>query len=134
MNTPQLPARRGPKLKIGPEEEARIFAILSVGGSLRDCADLVGVDFTTLWRKRRADRKFARGVIQASAKGKIYLLRKIFNSRDWRAHAWFLERKWPREHGRHSRAAVEHVMTFAKVELAETITGTTPGGRQGVTN
>ncbi len=98
--------KSGPKPKIGEHEQAQVLAILRVGGSLRDAADVIEVDYKTLYRLRQGDEQFAKGVRKAQKVGKMRLLRKIGKAKNWRAAAWMLERRWGEEFGRRER--VEH--------------------------
>src|SRR5437016_3706044 len=94
-DTPKKRTGRPPK--IDAKAEAEILAILSHGASLRDAADYVGIDRSTLTRLKQRSRCFAQGVMQATAKGKIHLLMKISKATQWQAAAWMLERKWAKE-------------------------------------
>lgn len=97
-------AKPGPKLKIDADAERRIVAIVSAGGSLNDAADCIGVDRKTVSNRMRGDAEFSHRVKKAVAEGKIRLLEKIGKSREWKAAAWMLERKWGAEFGK----KVEH--------------------------
>ena len=99
-------AKRGPKPKIGPKEEAEIFACLTVGASLKDAADYLGVNYSTVRRHRIDSPKFAQGTIKAISKGKIHHLNKIGKAPQWQASAFMLERKWGAEFGRKDK--LEH--------------------------
>lgn len=99
-------AKRGPKFKIGPAEEKQIFAILSVGGSLADAADCLGIHRETLINQGKRDPKFSKGMMKAAAKGKISLIRRVGKAPQWQAAAWMLERKWGEEFGKKDK--LEH--------------------------
>lgn len=98
--------KRGPKPKIGDIERKRIFKELRDGASLKDAADVIGCDITTIFRLRQTDPKFAQGVRKAVKDGKMTCIRRIKRSKDWRASAWLLERRWGSEFGRRDR--LEH--------------------------
>ncbi len=93
----------GPKPKITDDDRKTVLATVGVGGSLQDAADLIGVDYKTLYRLRQADPEFANGVKQAVKAGKLKLIKKVGKASSWQAAAWMLERKWGREYGRKDR-------------------------------
>ena len=101
-------SRRGPKLKIGDTERTQILAVLEAGGSLSDAAAVAGVDYTTVYRLRKADPKFARGVRQAVRAGKYRLIQKVSSNASWQAAAWLLERRWGKQFGRKDQHQHEH--------------------------
>jgi hypothetical protein len=103
-------AKPGPKLKIDEHAEARVFGALSVGASLQDVADMLGIDRSTLTRKKASDPEFAQGCIAAEKDGKIKHLKKISSAKQWQASAWFLERKYWQEFGK--REHMEHSGTL----------------------
>jgi hypothetical protein len=108
-------AKRGPKPKIGDKEKAEIIAIVKVGGSLNDAADIIGIARDTLNRALRDDPKLRKGVDRAAATGKLRLVRKVgANKQPWQAAAWMLERKWGREYGKADIVAHEGTV---KVEV-----------------
>jgi hypothetical protein len=90
----------GPKPKIGDRQAEQVYAILAVGGSLNDAADVLGIGRQTLNDRLAADPEFRKGVDRSVAEGKTRLIRKVGNATTWRAAAWMLERKWGREFGR----------------------------------
>lgn len=93
-------AKRGRKQKIDAKATAAIFAVLTVGASLQDAADYVGISRDTLSRKQRNDANFRKGVDRAQARGKVHLIQRVARSTAWRAAAWMLERKYSKEFGR----------------------------------
>lgn len=92
--------KTGRPQKIGEKERAEILENLEVGASLKDAAGAVGVDNATVYRLRRADPAFAKGVRQAVKKGKLKLIRTVATAETWQAAAWMLERRWGRQFGR----------------------------------
>lgn len=90
----------GPKPKMGDAQRREVLETLSDGGSLRDAADLIGVNYSTVFRERKNNHEFAKGVRQAAKQGKMKHLRKIADADSWQASAWFLERKYGKEYGR----------------------------------
>ncbi len=97
----------GPKPKIDADAKRQIYAILSVGASLRDAAGYLGVDWKTIINAKKADPEFCTGCMKAANQGKIKMLKKIGKARQWQAAAWMLERKWGKEFGRKDRQQVE---------------------------
>lgn len=96
----------GPKLKIDDGAKAEIFACLTVGASLQDASDYVGIARCTLTRLKQSDPEFAQGCAKAIKKGKLHCLNKIGKATAWQAAAWMLERRWYQEFSRKDK--VEH--------------------------
>jgi hypothetical protein len=115
----------GPPQKIGPKEKTEVIAILRAGGSMRDAADIIGVDYATLYRMRQNDIEFANGVRKAVKEGKLRQIKKVRGAKDWRAAAWYLERRWGSEYGRH-----DHVDVTSKGEPVFTLAIGRPTGDQ----
>jgi hypothetical protein len=84
---------------------SHVYACVSVGASLKDAAEYVGVPVSVIRARRRADPAFARGLHQAIHKGKVHHLNKISKSSAWQASAWLLERRWRRQFGRNQPGA-----------------------------
>lgn len=97
---------KGSGIKITPEKEREILAILAVGGSRNDAAEYVGVGKATLHETIDRNEDFAEQVKKAEADGKIRHLKKIEAANAWQASAWFLERKYPKEFG--LKQSLEH--------------------------
>jgi transposase len=98
-------AKRGPKPKLAEaRQQKRIFEVLSLGGSLQDAADLLGIDRSTLTRRKQTDAEFAQGIKKATVEGKLVHLKNVkARSPRWQASAWFLERRWGNQFGRRDR-------------------------------
>lgn len=90
----------GPKNKIGDAERQRVLDIVGLGASLRDAADIIGVGYRTLFRERKRNPQFGKGVVAAVKEGKLKLIQKVSNADAWQAAAWMLERKWGAEYGK----------------------------------
>lgn len=90
---------KGYFIKITPEKEREILAILAIGGSRNDAAEYVGVSRSTLHETIDRNEDFAERVKKAEADGKIKHLKKVGDANAWQASAWFLERKYPKEYG-----------------------------------
>lgn len=109
----QKPQKRGPKPKIGPEEERKIYAILATGASIRDAADVLGIGRATINDHKRDTPKFRKGVDRAIASGKTRLIKKVGKAKPWQSAAWMLERKWGAEFGRRETIHQEHKVSGA---------------------
>jgi transposase len=99
--------------KYTPERQARVLEALRAGSSYRDAAEYAGIDQDTLiaWRKRYAD--FSEAVVAAEASVAIravLTIRQAFADGDWKAAAFWLERRRNKEWGRQ-----------VKVELINTV-------------
>ena len=93
------PVKRGRPSKYTPEVCAKIYQVIRGGGSQADAAHHVGIHPDTVgdWKKIFPD--FADGIARAGSEGKLALLLtvKTASRKDWRAAAWLLAVKWPRE-------------------------------------
>ena len=87
----------------------RILDALQKGVPRHTAATVAGIDRTTFWRWLADDASLRSDVEQAEAAGELALLENINEAAkvDWRAAAWWLERRRPEDYGRHDRLAVE---------------------------
>ena len=94
--------------KLTPEVQEKIVNALILGSYRADAAQFAGVDKATLrrWLVRGAQEKdsfyaaFRDAVLEAESRSKVTAIgcvTKAVRDGDWRAAAWFLERKWPAE-------------------------------------
>ena len=90
---------KGSGVKITPEKQREILAILAIGGSRNDAADYVGVSKSTLHDTIAREEGFSEQVKRAEASGKVRHLKKLEKAQAWQASAWFLERKYRDEFG-----------------------------------
>lgn len=104
--TPKNPLGAGRKRLVTPEVMDKIYAILTVGASLKDAAEFLEIGATTIRKAKRDNPEFGRGVRKAIKNGKIRLIQKVGNAANWQAAAWMLERKWGKEYGRKDK--IEH--------------------------
>jgi len=119
--------------KLTPETQREFLSALRSGCTRKDAARYVGVhpDSIYLWLKRGSEpeaedpyREFFRLVNRAERSVKIRALGIIQQAQegDWKAAAWWLERKHPEEFGRRDRLRVDgHTSVNAKVTLAEDV-------------
>jgi hypothetical protein len=84
-------------------KRATIVAILTNGSSRRIAARYVGCSPSTISRTAERDPQFAEQIERAEQSAEILALRNLRNAssheRYWRAAAWLLERKNPRDFG-----------------------------------
>jgi len=90
--------------KINDEKRTVILALVTAGCTRADCARYVNVDETTLWREAKRDQHFASQICKAEMDCKMHYIKNIMKAseKDWRAGAWFLERRYWQEYGRRS--------------------------------
>lgn len=86
-----------------PECEAHILAALRAGATYETAAACGGVSADTLARWRRRYPAFGDAATRAQATAEVHLLAQVSAAKDWRAAAWWLERRYPERYGR-SRA------------------------------
>jgi hypothetical protein len=84
-------------------KRATIVALLTNGSSRRIAARYVGCSPSTITRTADRDPQFAEQIERAEQEAEILALRNLRNAasqeRYWRASAWLLERKNPRDFG-----------------------------------
>jgi transposase len=95
--------------KYNPERSARVLEALRAGSSYRDAAEYAGIDEDTLgnWRKRYSD--FSEAVVAAEAGVAIravLTIRQAFTEGDWKAAAFWLERRRNKEWGRQVKVEI----------------------------
>lgn len=107
--------KRGAKLKLTPEVQKAICKLIAEGNYLDTACKLVGINFTTFRRwilqgEHDMDGKFyefSEAVKQAEAIAESERVRLILaagkKDGDWKANAWYLERKYPEKWGRKER-------------------------------
>ena len=104
------PAFSGPgrRPKLTPETCWAVCEALSHGAPLHEAARAAGVGKATLHRWQARGRRETAGpyrefrdrVREVSALVHMHAVASIRASKSWRAHAWWLERRYPREWGR----------------------------------
>jgi hypothetical protein len=95
-------AHFGRKPKLDDAAKQKVYEVLTLGASLQDAADILGVDRSTLTRAKQSDPTFAHGIKKATAEGKVWHLQQVKDHKPgaWQASAWMLERKWYKEFAR----------------------------------
>lgn len=90
----------GRKSKYTPDTVKRLTDAIRLGGSDRDACVFAGISEDTLanWRKTKPD--FSESIDRARMDGKLQRIGRIkkHGENDWRADAWYLERRWPEEY------------------------------------
>ncbi|MHC4137370.1 MAG: hypothetical protein ACYS0K_20665 [Planctomycetota bacterium] len=100
----------GRRTKLTPAAQERVVSALLLGNSRATAAKFAGIDRATLrrWMARGAEEKesiyaeLRAAVLEAESRAKVTAMgciMKAMREGDWRAAAWWLERKWPAEFG-----------------------------------
>jgi hypothetical protein len=116
---PNARARRPNKAT--PIRRGALLEALRQGASREVAAAVAGIDRTTLWRWTRYDPTFAEEVERADAEAEMAMVKVIHDANDWRASAWWLERRRPHEWGRNAHPVVDVRDLAARVAEAEGI-------------
>lgn len=87
------------RTKMTPEAKFACLGIFRIGGSIADACAYIGVSEQVMGEHLRNDTIFREHVDRAVAYGKMRSIRKIRADSDWRAHAWWLERRFGQEWG-----------------------------------
>jgi hypothetical protein len=88
------------------EVKRQVLGGVSIGLRLGGAARLAGLTPEALRRMRGVDAAFDRAVQQTIERVKVHHLKTIVEAKEWRAAAFVLERRWPREFGRPNRKTV----------------------------
>lgn len=94
--------------KIGPPEMQLCVEFLELGMSRKDCARKLAIDYRTFARTVKREPAFAHRLREAELEGKRFHLDVLKKSKDWRASAFYLERKYPKEFARTELHKVKH--------------------------
>lgn len=116
-----------PKLTKKLAEEA--IKLVKGGASNQDVIDYLGVAESTFYawiREPRNDAQtaLAQGLKKAETERKLWHLQRIHKAAeegDWKASAWYLERRYPNEYARTQRITGEVVTTQKSDALTEAI-------------
>lgn len=100
--------RHGRPRAINDEAAKKILDALRIGCTRDDAAASAGICARTLRNEIARNSVFAAAVGLAQAIGKQRLVARVNRSSrdDWKAAAWLLERRWPKEWGKRSPDAV----------------------------
>lgn len=91
--------RTGRKGKYTPELVAEIVGVIRIGGTDADACARAEISSETFYEWMREKAGFADEVTRARANGKLERIARIkeHGKDDWRADAWYLERRYPQE-------------------------------------
>lgn len=117
------------KPKLTPELAEEAIKLVSNGASNADVIAYLGVAEGTFYTwlrepKNDAQRALAQGLKKAETERKLWHLQRIHEaakSGDWKASAWYLERRYPNEYARTQRITGEVVTTQRSDALTEAI-------------
>lgn len=85
------------------KKKALILEKLRTGLSRTDCADLLGINITTIQHEGERDPIFFEGLKAAETECKEFHIARIKEgAKNWQSSAWMLERKWWREFSQHA--------------------------------
>jgi hypothetical protein len=97
-------AKRGRPTLYTPERIKIIIDAIKIGGTEGDACARAGIDQDTLARWKSDKSDFAELLTRARVDGKLARIGRIAKAGttgDWRADAWYLERRWPEEYAQH---------------------------------
>jgi hypothetical protein len=106
------------------EKKRQVLAFIAGGGSRKKAAAYVAVSVTTLADEAGRDAVFADRLEQAEATCYYRHLQNVAQagSKDWKASAFLLERKWPDEFGKTTTAQVQEIPSPASVPRINIVT------------
>lgn len=113
--------------------QGQILALLSVGCSRKFAAEFVGCSRRTIWNTAKRDRNFAAEMKRAAAQAEVLHLQQIAaaGKKDWRASAWWLERKLPERYAlRKPQVMTVEQVQKALTELAQVVCEAVPTADQ----
>lgn len=117
------------KPKLTPELAQEAIRLVKGGASNQDVISWLGVSETSFYGwlkdpKNEAQEKLAEGMKKAETERKLWHLQRIHKAAeegDWKASAWYLERRYPNEYARTQRITGEVVTTQKSDALTEAI-------------
>lgn len=117
------------KPKLTPELAQEAIRLVKGGASNQDVISWLGVSETSFYGwlknpKNEAQQKLAEGMKKAETERKLWHLQRIHKAAedgDWKASAWYLERRYPNEYARTQRITGEVVTTQRSDALTEAI-------------
>lgn len=104
------PAAGGRPTKRNPLTEGAIFAAIEAGATYELAAKAGGITYETFNEWRKADPQFSEAIAKVEYEAALTRLNIIAAAArdDWKAAAWWLERRFPESYGRQVRAQVDH--------------------------
>ena len=117
------------KPKLTEELADEAIKLVKSGATNADVISWLGVAETTFYAwirepKNQAQEKLAQGLKKAETERKLWHLQRIHKAAeegDWKASAWYLERRYPNEYARTQRITGEVVTTQKSDALTEAI-------------
>ena len=118
-----------PKPKLTTEIAEESIRLVKAGASNSDVIAYIGVTETTFYRwlrepRTEPERQLSQGLKKAETERKLWHLQRIHKAAeegDWKASAWYLERRYPNEYARTQRITGEVVTTQRSDALTEAI-------------
>lgn len=114
-------ATRGRKTLLTPETVKELVNVIAAGGTDKDAYTYVGISAETFysWMKKS---EFSEQIIRARAQSKVRRIARIAKAgeTDWRADAWYLERRYPEEYAQHLivKLTPEQAAALAKIGVS----------------
>lgn len=93
--------KAGRRTKYTPDTIKAILDAIKVGGSDVDACAHAGISQDTFYEWMNSKSEFSEQVTRARTDGKLARIGRIVQAGvkgDWRADAWYLERRWPEEY------------------------------------
>lgn len=92
-------ANVGRKGKYNPEIVKEILTVINIGGTDKDAYEYVGINADTFYEWIKRYPEFSEQITHERLKGKVSMIRSIREQgkKDWRATAWYLERRYAQE-------------------------------------
>lgn len=117
------------KPKLTPELAKEAISLVKGGASNADVIAYLGVAESTFYAwlrepQNEAQAALAQGLKKAETERKLWHLQRIYKAADdgdWKASAWYLERRYPNEYARTQRITGEVITTQRSDALTEAI-------------
>src|SRR5215831_11568853 len=108
-----------PHVKLTPERRDRILDAIRAGATRRAAAGHANVDESTLWRWTQRNATFASDLARAEHDVEVRYAALIQHaaSDDWRAAAWWLERRRPADYAQRERVDIHAYVIQRATEL-----------------
>ncbi len=115
-------AHRGKPTKCTPHNRAALLAQLARGLNYTQACQVIGISTETLRTWRRDDPSLSDAIMAAESEAAGSRLDIITNAsqKNWRAAAWWLERKFPHIWGQTRNLTVEDKLGYARVDRSAT--------------